>query len=104
MLSPEYLAQLPEPVLELWRQVEDDILADMARRIVKMDGITETAGLDITQTALRLRKARGDLRQFAQDTGRRADSARVGVHGFGRSQAGKAGCKIWPFDCIIKIH
>lgn len=43
MLSPEYLAQLPEPVVKLWQQVEDDILRDIARRIAKMDGLTETA-------------------------------------------------------------
>lgn len=43
MLSPEYLAQLPEPVVKLWEQVEDDILRDIARRIAKMDGLTETA-------------------------------------------------------------
>lgn len=43
MLSPEYLDTLPDAALELWRQVEEDILADMARRMVKMGGITETA-------------------------------------------------------------
>lgn len=43
MLTPEYLAQLPEPVIKLWQQVEDDILRDIARRISKMDTITATA-------------------------------------------------------------
>lgn len=43
MLTPEYLDRLPEPVLELFRQVEEDILADMARRISKMGAVTETA-------------------------------------------------------------
>ena len=43
MLTPEYLDSLPEPVLELFRQVEEDILADMARRISKMGAVTETA-------------------------------------------------------------
>ncbi len=43
MLTPEYLAQLPEPVVKLWQQVEDDILRDIARRIAKMDGLTESA-------------------------------------------------------------
>ena len=33
MLDPEYLAQLPEPILRLWRQAEQAILNDMARRI-----------------------------------------------------------------------
>ena len=43
MLTPEYLDSLPEPVLELFRQVEEDILEDMARRISKMGAVTETA-------------------------------------------------------------
>lgn len=44
MLTPEYLDTLPDALVELWRKVEDDILRDMARRIAKMDGLTETAG------------------------------------------------------------
>ena len=43
MLAPDYLDKLPEPVVELFRQVEEDILADMARRISKMGAVTETA-------------------------------------------------------------
>lgn len=43
MLTPEYLDSLPAALVELWRRVEDDILRDMARRIAKMDGMTETA-------------------------------------------------------------
>ena len=42
-LSPQYLEQLPEPLIALWQQVEDDILRDIARRIRKMGTITETA-------------------------------------------------------------
>lgn len=43
MLSPEYLAQLPEPLIRLWQLVEDDILRDIGRRIRKMDKLTDTA-------------------------------------------------------------
>ena len=43
MLSPEFLDSLPESVVELFRQVEQDILLDMARRISKADKITDTA-------------------------------------------------------------
>lgn len=43
MLTPEYLDSLPEPVLKLFRQVEEDILEDMARRISKMEAVTATA-------------------------------------------------------------
>ncbi len=47
MLTPEYLESLPEPVVKLWQQVEDDILRDIARRIGKMDGMTETADFQL---------------------------------------------------------
>lgn len=43
MLSPEVLAALPESVVALFLQVEEDLLEDIARRIAKMDGITDTA-------------------------------------------------------------
>ncbi len=43
MLTPEYLAQLPEPLIKLWQLVEDDILRDIGRRIRKMDKLTDTA-------------------------------------------------------------
>ena len=37
MLSPKYLEQLPDAILELYAQAEMDILADMARRISTYD-------------------------------------------------------------------
>lgn len=43
MLSPEFLAALPESVVALFLQVEEDLLEDIARRIAKIDGITDTA-------------------------------------------------------------
>lgn len=43
MLSPDYLETLPDAALELWRQVEEDILVDMARRVSKMGALTDTA-------------------------------------------------------------
>ena len=43
MLTPDYLDTLPDAVVELWQQVEDDILRDIARRIGKMGEMTETA-------------------------------------------------------------
>ncbi|MGM9594163.1 MAG: phage minor capsid protein [Candidatus Onthomonas sp.] len=60
------------------------------RRWKRQYAMEEAAGLDSTQTAARLKAAREDLKQFAYDTGGRVDSARVSVHGFGRSQAAKA--------------
>jgi len=43
MLTPDYLQALPDALVALWQQVEDDILRDVARRIGKMDGLTDTA-------------------------------------------------------------
>ena len=43
MLPPSYLDRMPDAFVQLAQQVEDEILQDVARRIAKMDGITETA-------------------------------------------------------------
>ena len=46
MLAPDYLDTLPDAVVELWQQVEDDILRDIARRIgtmAELDRLTDTA-------------------------------------------------------------
>lgn len=43
MLQPDYLDHAPDEMVQLWQQVEDDILLDVARRIGKMDGMTPTA-------------------------------------------------------------
>lgn len=43
MLKPETLAALPAPLVKLWQAVSDDILKDVARRVGKMNGLTDTA-------------------------------------------------------------
>ena len=43
MLTPDYLENVPAPMMQLWQQVEEDILRDVARRIGKMNQITATA-------------------------------------------------------------
>lgn len=43
MLSPSYLNEAAEPLVELWSQVECDITADIARRLAKVDYLTESA-------------------------------------------------------------
>lgn len=50
----------------------------------------DAAGLDTTDSAVRLKTARQSLAEFAQATGGRVDSARTSVHGFGRSASSKA--------------
>ena len=51
------------------------------------------AGVDTTDSAVRLRVARQSLAEFAQATGGRVDSARTSVPKFGRSEASKASAK-----------
>ena len=53
----------------------------------------DAAGLDPTDSAVRLRAARQSLKDFTQATGGRVDSARVSVPKFGRSEASKASAK-----------
>ena len=43
MLPPSYLDRMPDAFVQLWQQVEDDILRDVARRISKMEALTPTA-------------------------------------------------------------
>ena len=53
----------------------------------------DAAGLDATDSAVRLKAARQSLAEFAQATGGRVDSARVSVPKFGRSEASRASAK-----------
>lgn len=53
----------------------------------------DAAGLDPTDSAVRLRAARQSLKDFTQATGGRVDSARVSVPKFGRSEASRASAK-----------
>ena len=50
----------------------------------------DAAGLDPTDSAVRLKAARQSLAEFAQATGGRVDSARTSVPKFGRSEASRA--------------
>lgn len=49
MLTPKELESLPQSVIELYEQLEEDIIADMARRIVKTDFATDTAQWQLIQ-------------------------------------------------------
>ena len=63
----------------------------------------DAAGLDATESAVRLKAARQSLADFARATGGRVDTARTGVPGFGRSAGSKAtwAAKITPNDFKI---
>ena len=43
MLSPEYLDACSDPLLKLYEDLEDQIIADIARRIAKTGTLTDTA-------------------------------------------------------------
>lgn len=43
MLSPEYLETCSDPLLKLYEDLEDQIIADIARRIAKTGALTDTA-------------------------------------------------------------
>lgn len=43
MLTPNYLANVTDDLLELYQELEDEILRDIARRIKKANGLTATA-------------------------------------------------------------
>lgn len=60
------------------------------RRCKKRYLAEDAAGLDTTDSAVRLKAARQSLAQLAKDTGGRVDSARTSVPKFGRSEAGRA--------------
>jgi hypothetical protein len=86
MLSPSYLDTLPDALVSLWQTVEDDILQDVARRIAKMDTVTETAEWqlwryeqsaavrqDVTRTLAKYsKKSDKEIRRLLQQSG--ADS------------------------------
>lgn len=47
MLTPEYISGIADSMIDIYAAVEDDIIADIARRIVKTGSITETAAWQI---------------------------------------------------------
>lgn len=49
MLTPEYLEKLPENMTDMFLQLEDDIIADVSRRISKDLELTATADYQINQ-------------------------------------------------------
>ena len=53
----------------------------------------DAAGLDTTQSAVKLRQARQNLSAFVRETGSRNDSARTFVQGFGRSEPAGRGAE-----------
>lgn len=65
--------------------------AERKVRAAKREYLAETAaGLDATQAAIRLKRSREQVENFAKETGVFKDGARIMVPGFGRGEASRA--------------
>ena len=70
MLTPEYIAGIADSMIDLYAEVEDEIIADIARRIVKTGSITETAAWQIDK-ARQAGYLQGDVKRIlASATGK----------------------------------
>lgn len=76
MLPPEYLEGLPEPILELYALVEDDILRDMARRIAAFDYYIPAADWQNLKLKEAGRMQKDILKVLAKYTGRSEEELR----------------------------
>lgn len=72
MLTPEFLASFPQPIFDLFQDLEDEILADISRRIAKTGKITDTAQWQIERlsailsTDKKIKKAISNVDKKAQ--------------------------------------
>ena len=70
MLTPEYIAGIADSMIDIYAEVEDDIIADIARRIVKTGTITDTAAWQIDK-ARQAGYLQGDVKRIlASATGK----------------------------------
>lgn len=70
MLTPEYIAGIADSMIDIYASVEDEIIADIARRIVQTGTITETAAWQIDK-ARQAGYLQGDVRRIlANSTGK----------------------------------
>lgn len=94
MLNPRYIEQLPEHIVDLWRQAEDEILSDMSRRLTKYDywipsvewqaqKLRDAGALQesiISALAGKTQKTEAELRKMFQDAGAAALNADAAVY------------------------
>lgn len=70
MLTPEYIAGIADSMIGIYAEVEDDIIADIARRIVKTGSITDTVAWQIDK-ARQAGYLQGDVKRIlAKATGK----------------------------------
>lgn len=94
MLKPKYLEQLPNSMIELFSQAEQDILADMARRISKYDywipsvehqrkKLVELGNFHsfiLKALSSRTGKTEEELKRLMQEAGQEALSFDIGIY------------------------
>ena len=94
MLKPKYLEQLPNSMIELFSQAEQDILADMARRISKYDywipsvehqrkKLVELGNFHsfiLKALSSRAGKTEEELKRLMQEAGQEALSFDIGIY------------------------
>lgn len=66
MLTPSYLASAGDDIVDVWSQVETDISSDIARRIAKTGGISDTAAWQI-EKAKEFGYFHGDVAKILSD-------------------------------------
>ena len=72
MLTPEFLERFPQPIFDLFQDLEDEILSDISRRIAKTGKITDTAQWQIERlsailsTDEKIKKAISNIDKKAQ--------------------------------------
>lgn len=73
MLTPEYIAGIADSMIDIYAEVEDDIIADIARRIVKTGSITETAAWQIDK-ARQAGYLQGDVKRILANATGKSDA------------------------------
>lgn len=92
MLPPSYLDQMPDAFVQLWQQVEEQILQDVARRIGKMNAVTPTANWQLWRYQQTEALRNDVVKLLAKYTGGHPQAAFAGRH---RSH-GAGGCDLLP--------
>ena len=93
ILTPRYLAGVADGVVDIFAQAENEILADIARRIIKTGGVTNTAGWQmqkmreagmlnentVKQLATATNKSEAEIQRMLKDSYKRALSFDIDV-------------------------
>ena len=93
ILTPRYLAGVADGVVDIFAQAENEILADIARRIIKTGGVTNTAGWQmqkmreagmlnentVKQLAAATNRSEAEIQRMLKDSYKRALSFDIDV-------------------------